>query len=88
MNNTKKKGYCVKAAFRRLQEESHKRQDASSSYNCSFCQRKRQQANQQLRERLEAIDQEAKHNRRIREQKEEEYEKTVRLLNLMNRSNK
>ena len=45
--------------------------------------KKQQQTDQQLRERLEAIDREAKQNRWIREHREEEYEKTVRLLNLM-----
>jgi predicted protein tyrosine phosphatase len=46
---------------------------------------KRQQPDKQLRERLEAIDRQAKQNRRIREQRESEYEKTVRLLKLIGR---
>jgi hypothetical protein len=85
---TMNKDYCVKKAFSDIQRVSsynynHKRQCASSC-NCSFClQQKRQAADRALRERLNSLETEAKENRRIREQREEEYEKTLRLLNLM-----
>jgi hypothetical protein len=80
--------FCVCKAFRdihRVYSYNYKRQCASSC-DCQFCRSqrlKRQQTDQQLRERLEAIDREAKQNRRIREQREKEYEKTLRLLRLM-----
>ena len=48
-----------------------------NNYCCSFCQR-----GQQLKTQLNRLDQEMKRNRQIREQKESEYEKTVRLFNL------
>lgn len=43
---------------------------------------RRQQIDQQSKERLEAIDRDAEQNRRIREQRELEHEKTARLLRL------
>ena len=52
---------------------------------CKSQRMRRQQTDQQLKERLEAIDREAKKNRQIREQRQLEYDKTVRLLQLMNR---
>jgi hypothetical protein len=82
--------FCVRKAFIDIQRLSgYKRQCASSSCNCQFCRsqrtrRQQQRTDQQLRERLETIDREAKKNRWIREQREKEYEKTVRLLSLMN----
>lgn len=81
--------FCVRRAFIDIQRVSgynHKRQCASSSCNCSFCQRKRLDTDRQLKERLANIEREAKQNRRQRELSE--YDKTLRLLNLMKGPNK
>ena len=79
--------FCVRKALIDIQRvSSYKRQCASYSCNCEFCKSqrmRRQQTDQQLRERLEAIGREGKRNRQIREQRESEYQKTVRLLNLI-----
>jgi biotin synthase-like enzyme len=80
--------FCVRKAFIDLQRVSSYKKQCASSCNCEFCRSQRQkriQTGQQLRERLEAIDREAKKNRQIREQRQLEYDKTVRLLQLMNR---
>ena len=82
--------FCVRKAFIDIQrvavDRTYNKRKCASSCNCSFCQRKRLQTEQQLRERLEAIDREAKQNRRIREQREKRYQDTVKLLKLMNRN--
>jgi hypothetical protein len=91
---TMNKDYCVKKAFSDIQRAAgYKRQCASSSSsssscNCSYCQEKRLAASRLPRERLEAVDRQAKENRRIREQRESEYQKTVRLLRLIKGSMK
>jgi hypothetical protein len=80
--------FCVRKAFSDIQRAAvYKQRKCASSCDCQFCRsqrmRSRQQTEQRLRERLEAINQEAKQNRQIREQRESEYQKTVRLLNLI-----
>ena len=90
-NKMKKKDYCVRKALIDIQRVSsystdkNKRQCASSC-NCSFCKRKRLDTERGLKERLASIEREATQNRRQRELSE--YDKTLRLLHLMNGPNK
>jgi hypothetical protein len=88
------KDYCIYSAFRNIQNaaggSSISFRLAAASYSsaskcgCSFCTRRRQETDQQLKQSLERLYRQAAQNRQIREKKEAEYQKTVRLLNLMN----
>jgi len=79
--------FCVRAAFidiQRVTDNKNKRQSASiPSCNCSHYQKKRLNTERQLKERLASIEREATQNRR---QRESEYAKPLRLLNLMDQN--
>ena len=85
-----RKDYCVRKAFIDIQRISSYKRQCAASCNCSFCQsrrlqkQKRLQTDKQLKDALESFYAEARKNRQIQEQKQKEYDKTVRLLQLMN----
>jgi hypothetical protein len=84
---TTDKTYCVKSAFVGLWEAAGVRLGAAACNSNCDCQHCRRQwtADQRLKYQLNQFRQEAERNRQIREQKEAAYEKTQRLIRLMNR---
>jgi len=87
MNN---KDYSVKAAFENINKAAGGRLSGASctpSCTCSYCtrmRRQRHQTDQQLRNKLDNMYQQAEQSR----QAKIEWEKTEKLLRLMDRSNK
>jgi hypothetical protein len=83
---TMTKDYCVKGAFASIRRVSANR----AANNNNTTNRKivdfklGKTADRLLKERLESFHKEAEKNRLERERKDQEYDKTRRLLNLMN----